>query len=338
MSLHFRISQATGFIVSLAFVWTAAYATQDPPKDDALDQLLQKLEGNKTPDPAQPGKDKDSTKPNAPKSEAKKETPAKAKKDDQAPSKDGPADKAKAKASPSSGTVSTQDQALDNLLEKLGTTTDTPSPDDRPRGPAQPAEKPAPKRGKGQGEDKPSPGDLKGQSKELDEHLEELLGRRKKKKQQEEEEDENSPLGKVVKEMREVEGRLGKPDTGEETRKKQAEIVKNLDGLIEQMRRMSSSSQSRSRRMRMAMQQGQRQGQQNNGQEGANAGGVGLQKPAKPDGKRGLGIDKDIWGHLPDDLRELMENVIKEEPLPSRHDLIRKYYIAVSKKSLVREE
>src|SRR4029079_1263025 len=115
---------------------------------------------------------------------------------------------------------------------------------------------PEPSRGKGQSKDKPAPGELKGQVKDLDEHLEELLGRRKKKKEQEEE-DGNSPLGKVVKEMREVEGRLGKPDTGEETRKKQAEIVKNLDGLIEQMRRMSSSSQSRSRRMRMAMQQGQ---------------------------------------------------------------------------------
>ena len=29
--------------------------------------------------------------------------------------------------------------------------------------------------------------------------------------------------------MRDVEERLGKPDTGEETRKKQTEIVKNLD-------------------------------------------------------------------------------------------------------------
>ena len=36
--------------------------------------------------------------------------------------------------------------------------------------------------------------------------------------------------------MREVEERLGKPDTGEETRKKQTEIVKNLEQLIEQMR------------------------------------------------------------------------------------------------------
>ena len=42
--------------------------------------------------------------------------------------------------------------------------------------------------------------------------------------------------------MREVEERLGKPDTGEETRKRQAEIVKNLDQLIEQMKNAPSQA------------------------------------------------------------------------------------------------
>ena len=33
-----------------------------------------------------------------------------------------------------------------------------------------------------------------------------------------------------------------------------------------------------------------------------------------------------------------MDNVSKEEALPSREELIRRYYLSVSKKSLIREE
>ena len=33
-----------------------------------------------------------------------------------------------------------------------------------------------------------------------------------------------------------------------------------------------------------------------------------------------------------------MDNVFKEEPLPSKEELIRRYYLSVSKKSLLREE
>ena len=65
--------------------------------------------------------------------------------------------------------------------------------------------------------------------------------------------------------------RLGKTDTGEETRKKQTEIVKNLEQLIEQMR--NSSAQSKSRRNQLVMQPGQ-QGQQPDQNQGANAGGA----------------------------------------------------------------
>jgi hypothetical protein len=137
--------------------------------------------------------------------------------------------------------------------------------------------------------------------------------------------------------MREVESRLGKPDTGEETRQKQAEIVKNLEQIIDQMRTMSGSSQSRARRL--VMQKGQpKPGAPSGSMPGAEGGNAPHQRPARPDGKRPLVGDKDAWGHLPADLRQELENVSKEEPLPDKLELIRRYYLSVSQRKLSRKE
>jgi hypothetical protein len=280
------------------------------PRDDALDRLLEKLEKPAPPPPdARPQPERpagDATKP-------------------------GAGAKAEGESKPPS-TLAPKDQALDNLLERLGETKDRPdAPDDRRgRGPGPGAE--------GKDQAQPKPGEpkadgLTGKSKDLDLHLEELTGRRRKRNQGDEE--GSGPLSRVIREMREVEQRLGKPDTGEDTRKKQAEIVKNLEQLIEQLR--SSSSQSRSQRLRMVSQPGQ-PGQQQGQTPGANAGGAPSTKPARPDGKHAAVGGKDVWGHLPDELRQEMDNVAREVMLPSKEDLIERYYLSVSRKSLKREE
>src|SRR5262249_30818763 len=142
-----------------------------------------------------------------------------------------------------SGDVAPKDKALDSLLEKLGESKDLPSPDDRRGGtgsPPPPGDQPP-----GGKPEKSDPNTLTGKTKQLDEHLEELTGKRKKKKDEQDPAEGSGPLGQVIKEMREVEQRLGKPDTGEETRKKQQEIVKNLDSLIQQMRKSQSQSKSK---------------------------------------------------------------------------------------------
>jgi hypothetical protein len=89
--------------------------------------------------------------------------------------------------------------------------------------------------------------------------------------------------------------------------------------------------------MRM-MRQGQQPGQR--GEQATNdpQQGVGLQKPAAPRPKSVVSADKNPWGHLPPDLRAEMDNVFKEEGLPEKLDLIKRYYTSVSKKSLSREE
>lgn len=279
------------------------------PKDEALSKLLEKL---------------DATGTDAPKGEGAT-TKSSSAGTDEARKSDAP-EPAKPPAD-----VAPKDKALDSLLEKLGETKDAPSPDDRrggPGGPPPPGEKPP-----GGKPEKTDPNSLTGKSKQLDEHLEELTGKRKKKDAKEQGEG-SGPLAKVIKEMREVEERLGKPDTGEETRKKQQEIVKNLDTLIQQMRKSQSQSKGKKQRQ-IAMKPAQQPGDENE-DPGDNPGGVGPQKPMKPTTKHSLAGGKDIWGHLPEELRLEMDNVFKEESLEKKSELIRRYYLSVSKKALNR--
>src|SRR5262245_17781471 len=183
----------TGFLLRLA-LWILAIAVglsssapaQDTPapKDDALDSLLEKLS-----DPS----DRDRTDKPAP---SKKDDPAGKKAGSDSKAKDsggtGAAkssgakdDKSKGSKPGGSPSLTGKDQEVDELLQKLGETTDTPSPDDRPRGGAggektdgqKPSQKP----------DQADRSRLSGKDKETDEHLEELTGRKRRKKNDNEE-------------------------------------------------------------------------------------------------------------------------------------------------------
>ncbi len=300
---------AAALVATLAWASTGL-AFEDPqPKDEALEGLTEALEKAEKGEPTKPAE--------------KAEGPAPAR--ESGPKAAEPEDK---------GAVAPKDQALDSLLEKLGETTETPAPADKRAGAPQPPDKPAPPK-----PDKPDPDELKGADKSLDDDLEARSGRRRKKDKDKDQEGEGSgPLAQVIKEMRDVEQRLQEPDTGEATRKKQAEIVKNLDTIIEQLRSTSSSSKSKS--TRTVMQPGQKPGSQPGTAPGANGGQAPHTMPVRPSGKQGLadGRSKDEWGHLPEELRQEMANVFKEEYLTSKFDLIKLYYQSVARKSLVREE
>jgi hypothetical protein len=92
----------------------------------------------------------------------------------------------------------------------------------------------------------------------------------------------------------------------------------------------------RGQRIRMVM-KGQQPGQQQDQQQGANAAGAPSTKPARPEQKHAIVGGKDVWGHLPDELRQEMDNVAREVMLPSKEELIKRYFLSVSKKSLTRE-
>jgi uncharacterized protein YaaR (DUF327 family) len=256
------------------------------------------------------------------------------------------------------GDLGKEDAGLDDLLKKLGGGPgDKPLPKGDPRpGPGdKPEEKPAEPGDKpGQpGSTLPKPaGGLAGlktkTDAELDQRLEEILGRKRKNKDQDQQggegqgegsdsEPQNPAMKKLVEQMRDVEKRLSETDTGQETRKKQQQIVESIDQIIERMRQMAQQQQQQ-RQRRRGQQQGQEMAQNQEGEQpGAQSQGVGPQSLQQPSGKSSLD-GKDVWGHLPPELRDVMRNVFREESLPSREELVRRYYLSVSKKSLARSE
>jgi len=274
-----------------------------PAKDEPLEKLLEKLEEKEK---ADAGKDKDKEKDKKP------------------------------------GEVAPKDQDLDKLLEGLGQTKDTPSPDDKKPGGGPGADAPMPPPKEGEGDKKPD--DLKGKDLDLDKELLKITGKKEAPKNQKQgkPEEENGPLGQVIKEMRDVEERLGKPDTGEETRKKQTEIVKNLDTLIERIK--NAPSQSMAMKMIREGKQPGPQGppKQPGNQPGAQANNQGTPptKPVDPKKKAALNLDlaKSVWGQLPAQLRDQMDNVLAERALPSKEELIKLYYMSLGNKNASKED
>ena len=164
------------------------------------------------------------------------------------------------------GGLAPKDQAIDDLLGKLGETKDEPTAEERPRNQERCRPPPA------SGNLAKRVRKLGGKDKEIDERLEEIAGRKRKRPHADEEE-RSGPVGEMIKEMRDVEQRLGKPDPSEDTQAKQKQIIKRIDKLIEQVRQSGSSAGKLT--MRRRQQQGNQQGQQQGDQTGAMAQGAG---------------------------------------------------------------
>ncbi len=329
--LRLGLTLVLGFTVAGA----AGLPAQEPdkPKDEALDSLLEKLSGagkgpaskssktTRVPDSARSTKERSD-----PRSAASKADPG------STPIADttgkGSADKSGKPSAPKARTIAPKDQAIDDLLEKLGETKDAPAPEERPRGPgADRPKEPA-------GGEKPSAAKLGGKDKDIDERLEEYAGRTKKRSAADEQ--RNGPIGEMIKEMRDVEQRLGKPDPSEDTQNKQKQILRRIDKLIEQVRQSGSSGgRMEVRRVRRP---GQEPGKQEGDQPGALARGAPPMKPAKPTTQHSTAGGKDFWGHLPPELRSVMENSFKEMGLSSKEEIINRYFLSVSKGKPVREE
>lgn len=288
-------------LVLAAVLPAAAWGRQaKPEKDDALDALIEKL--------GEPARDQ------APKD---------------AKAKDAKAEKTKPpapdKPKPATEQVPAKDQELDSLLEKLGETKDAPQAEDSRRRPGAPGGPPPP--------DKPKQDPVAGKDKDLDQRLEEYTGRKRKRKGDDQE--RTGAVGEMIKDMRDVEKRLGQPDTGEPTRTRQKQIVKRIDTMIEQARQ--SGSMQRRLTMRKVRQPGNQQGKEGS-EPGAQARGAPPTKPARPTTTHANAGGKDVWGHLPAELRGIMENTFKETDLPAKAEIISRYFLSVGKGRLNRED
>lgn len=300
-----------------ALGWSPAAFGRDDPKPDDLEKILDKLEGKKSED----AKDKDEKeaegkKDDTPKADEKKSGDSKAGDKKDAPKKE-------------EGKVESKDDDIDDILKGLGGTKDAPATEGA-------ASQPGADR-----KPKVEPSQPKPEDKPIDEELERLQGKTRRKPPQQQQGggggQRQGPLDEVIKKMRDVEKRLGRPDTGEKTREEQQQIVSELDKYIERLRQQRQNSQSRQQRVAGGNSPGQ-----NNGDPGNNPGrGDNRTIPPKPPKQKPRGpviANKDIIMQLPDVLREEMNNVFKEEPLPEKFDMVRRYYDAVAKKALKKEQ
>ena len=326
-------------VASLALLSGSLARAQEPGKgkDAALDSLLEDLKkddsggagaAKKSPKKAEPARAKSSSDPTASGQKSKDGaglSSGTGKAGSEAQGGGGPAAKAR-KAAP----LAPKDQALDDLLGKLGESKDEPAAEEKSRGQA-----PGGEMTKGAGGGEQERAKLGGKDKEIDDRLEQLAGR-KRKKQNGDDGERSGPVGEMIKEMRDVEKRLGKPDSGEDTQAKQKQIIKRIDTLIEQVRQSGSSAGRLTIRRRMR--QGNQPGQQEGDQPGAFAQGARAMKAERPTSQHSTAGGKGVWGHLPEELRQTMDNTFKEQPLTSKAELISRYFLSVGKGTLVREE
>lgn len=231
-------------------------------------------------------------------------------------------DEAAKQEEPKPGEVGSGDKDIDSLLEKLGQESDTPETK------AERGNAPMPPDGqKGEGgEAGPKPDGLEEKSREIDQHLEEMIRTKRKKQSGDGDGEAGGAMGEMIKQMREVQKRLEGGDTGKETQKQQEEIIKKLTQALEQAKQQGQSGRGKSRQMAGNQQQGQ-ENKTDDPQEG-----VGPQKPQEPKRNNMVAKEKDEWGHLPPDLRQEMNNVFKEKMLEARKALIEKYYLSVARK------
>jgi hypothetical protein len=140
--------------------------------------------------------------------------------------------------------------------------------------------------------------------------------------------EKENPLQKLVERMKQSQSRISGRDISDETQKLQREISDQLTQLIEQAQKQSKSGGGEGKaKSGKAGSKG--------GEEGGNPSSVpaseSTQRVDRADSvERGSADVKDtirrVWGHLPEKMREQMQNSLDEQFLPKYEKLIEDYY------------
>jgi hypothetical protein len=153
--------------------------------------------------------------------------------------------------------------------------------------------------------------------------------------------DEN-PLERMEPRMRDVQGRLAKADSGDETQILQKSIVDDLDTLIEQIKKGGNcptcgaaqcNKHGKQKRQTSSQQPGQpskpEQGNEpKEGQVTARPGTVSDEHKSAD-----VRVVRNAWGHLPEKLREEMQQASQDSGLPKYRSLIELYFRAIAEQN-----
>lgn len=179
--------------------------------------------------------------------------------------------------------------------------------------------------------------------------------------------DDVERLERAIAGMRQAQQRMEEKDSGKSTQEIQQRVVKDLDFIInslqnpkqppqdqnqdqqnqknkqqqkgKQRRQLRMMSRRQQREMREQMQKQQQQASRNQQEmdpEQKSRDTSQSQAPTKApkeDKDRQKELVKDVWGHLPPNVRDQLLNAFSEKYLPKYEDLVRRYYEALAEKN-----
>lgn len=158
--------------------------------------------------------------------------------------------------------------------------------------------------------------------------------------------DEADPLVSLSRQMRQVESRIRDSQSDEATQEMQQEIIRELARLIEQVKKQQQQQQQSSSSSQQQTAERQQIQQPQNGQSGQQQQQAGQQNQAARDSSQQLSqqqterpdpaqleaLVKNVWGELPERLRQQMMQSSMEEFLPKYELLIEQYYRTLSER------
>jgi len=166
-------------------------------------------------------------------------------------------------------------------------------------------------------------------------------------------EEARQALARAAKNMRASEERLGKKDPGEGTRQIQRDILDDLDSLIKQTQRQQQQQQQQQQSNPSAKSRGPREQRQPQGtgkmrgqqtarrqqpgqgkttQQAGRQPGQGGPDGGKPGSGKIADVYKDVWGHLPETLRQEMDQYSREQFMAKYNELLKQYYATIAEK------
>ncbi len=134
-----------------------------------------------------------------------------------------------------------------------------------------------------------------------------------------------NPLAEIGRQMRAAQAKIAKRDTSQQTQSEQGKIVAALEKLIEQAKKQGGSGN------KSASGRGTGKAGPGDGQATPGAPQESTDRVGKPQSDAAQTTDvrdllQRIWGHLPEKMRDEMQNAVSDQFLPKYEKLIEEYY------------
>jgi hypothetical protein len=163
-------------------------------------------------------------------------------------------------------------------------------------------------------------------------------------------------MSRITRNLRLVEDRLAQADAGVSTQQVQRDIARDMSDLVEQAKRDSQQSppnRNNSASRASAKQQASRPSSDTKARSAGSRLGSETLRPASsrtsavmlpndPSRRQGeiskiADLYKDIWGHLPETIRQEMDQYSRERFMPKYEELLKQYYATIAEKGKRKE-